>query len=431
MQKIHTRTGAASFYIVAFTTLLLSVIVVGFVTLVLSEMARTANNDLSQSAYDSALAGVEDAKAAILNYQSCINQGYTETIPVEDNSAVTCGEIIYYMNHPDCDMVAHILGRIGKNENKEVLVEETTKSNGDAKNNMQQAYTCVKINSRLDDYRSNMTATNSSRVVQIRLDNASVKDVKSIRLSWYSDTDGVTRQSLVSTGGALAFPELKSNVIPVPPVISVQMLQSAENFTLDQFDQTVGSRTNRGTIFLVPATTQLANHETKNSYIDVTSDNAISAEEGFLKSHDKTAKNLPFVVYCPENSNSEFACSVSISIPEPVGGERNEGTFIFVVSLPYQRPDTDFAIEICNDSYCSNESYTSQLENAANDKIRLYNVQTSIDSTGRANDLYRRVEVRVEPNDVFFPYPEFAVQLLGTGSTALDKEIVTTVEPGI
>ena len=431
MQKIHTKTGAASFYIVAFTTLLLSVIVVGFVTLVLSEMARTANNDLSQSAYDSALAGVEDAKAAILNYQSCVNQGYTETIPVTDSATVTCGEIIYYMNHPDCDMVGHILGRIGKNENKEVLVEETTKSNGDAKNNMQQAYTCVKINSKLDDYRSNMTATNSSRVVQVHLDGASVKDVKSIRLSWYSDTDGVDRRSLISTGAALAFPELKSNVIPVPPVISIQMLQTADNFTLDQFEKTEGSRTNRGTLFLVPSTDKIAEHTIKASYIDVTSDNSISAEEGFLKANDKTAKNLPFAVYCPENGTSEFACSVSISIPEPVGGTRNEDTFIFVISLPYQRPDTDFALEVCNDSFCSTESFTNQQENAVNDKMRLYNVQTSIDSTGRANDLYRRVEVRVEPRDVFFPYPEFAVQLLGDGTAALDKEIVTTIEPGI
>lgn len=430
MQKIHTRTGAASFYIVAFTTLLLSVIVVGFVTLVLSEMARTANNDLSQSAYDSALAGVEDAKAAILNYQSCINQGYSETIPVEDNSAVTCGEIIYYMNHPDCDMVGHILGRIGKGENKEVVIEETTKSNGEAKNNMQQAYTCVKINSKLDDYRSNMTATNSSRVVQIRLNDASVKDVKSIRLSWYSDTDGVARRSLVNDG-ALAFPELKSNVVPVPPVISIQMLQAADNFSLAQFEKTEGSRTNRGTLFLVPATTKIANHQVRASYIDVTSDNSISSEEGFLKANDKTAKNLPFAVYCPEDANNEFACSVSISIPEPVGGSRNEDVFIFVVSLPYQRPDTDFAIEVCNSTFCSNESFTSQQDNAINDKMRLYNVQTSIDSTGRANDLYRRVEVRVEPNDVFFPYPDFALQLLGDGSASLDKEIITTVEPGI
>lgn len=433
MQKIRTKTGAASFYIVAFTTLLLSVIVVGFITIVLSEMARTANNDLSQSAYDSALAGVEDAKVAILNYQSCINQGATETIPTASGQ-VTCGEIIYYMNHADCDMVGHILSRIGKDESKEVLVEETTKTSGGSKNNMQQAYTCVKINSELDDYRSNLTTANSSRVIQVHLDGASVKDVKSIRLSWYSDLDGnIATQPLSFSNNAsasLLFPELKSNVIPVPPIISIQMLQTAESFTMDQFEQSIGNTTNRGTLFLVPKTTKADGHVTNTSYIDVTSDNVISSSDGFVKSNDKTSKNLPFAVYCPKDANTEFACSVSIEIPKPVGGERNEDTFVFVVSLPYQRPDTDFALEVCNDEVCSTEAFSTQGDETTNDKIRLKNVQTSIDSTGRANDLYRRVEVRVEPKDVYFPYPDFAVQLLKSGSTALDKNIITTHETG-
>ena len=437
MQKIHTKTGAASFYIVAFTTLLLSVIVVGFVTIVLSEMARTANNDLSQSAYDSALAGVEDAKVAILNYQSCVEQGYTETIPVPDSSNVTCGEIIYYMNHPDCDMVGHILGRIGKGENKEVLVEETTKASGGSKNNMQQAYTCVKVNSELDDYRSSLTSANPSRVVQIKLDGASVKEVESIRVSWYSDTDGNVSTKPLSfsegTGSSLLFPELNSSVLPVPPIISVQMLQSAETFTMDQFEQTQGDRTNRGTIFLVPTVSKStdSDHVTYASYIDATNDNAITAEEGFLKSNDKTVKNLPFAVNCPENSNKEFACSVSISVPKPVGGERNEDTFIFILSLPYQRPDADIVLEVCNKSICSETAYSAQSDDPENnDKIRLKNVQTSIDSTGRANEMYRRVETRVESKDIYFRYPEFAVQVLKSSGTALDKEIITTTEYG-
>ncbi len=436
MKKIHTKTGAASFYIVAFTTLLLSVIVVSFVTIVLTEMARTANNDLSQSAYDSALAGVEDAKAAILNYQSCLEQGYTEAYP-STTGPITCPEIIYYINHPEyggCDTVAHILSRLGKDEHGEVMVEETTKSGAGSDNNMQQAYTCVKINSVLDDYRSNLTSASPSRVIQIRLNGASVKNVNSIRLSWYSDKDGNTpTKTLFSNGGTnLLFSELKSNVIPVSPVISIQMLQTAETFSLDQFEQSVSSTTNRGALYLVPTTikkTEAGHDNTNPSHIDVTSDNNITSDEGFVKSNDKTAKNVPFAVYCPENANTEFACSVSIGIPKPVGGERNEDTFIFVVSLPYQKPDTDFALEVCNDDICSTEAYSAQDE-GTNDKLQLGNVQMSIDSTGRANDLYRRVEVRVEQNDIYFPYPEFAIQALKGSGTALDKNIVTTHEDG-
>ena len=69
--KFGFKKGAASFYIVAFSTLLLVIIATSFALVITSEIARTSNDDLSQSAYDSALAGVEDAKVAFSNYRRC------------------------------------------------------------------------------------------------------------------------------------------------------------------------------------------------------------------------------------------------------------------------------------------------------------------------------------------------------------------------
>ncbi|MDO5481354.1 MAG: hypothetical protein Q4F60_03360, partial [Candidatus Saccharibacteria bacterium] len=77
MRNFKTRVGAASFYVVVFTTTLFTVITMSFIRLMVYETTRTINNDLSNSAYDSALAGVEDAKIALLKYQSCINAGKT------------------------------------------------------------------------------------------------------------------------------------------------------------------------------------------------------------------------------------------------------------------------------------------------------------------------------------------------------------------
>ena len=115
------KNGAASFYIVAFATLVMSIIAMSFAAIVISEFGRSVDSDLSQSAYDSALAGVEDAKIAILNYQSCLNQGYTSG-NINYNGKVTCEEIIYYMEHPDCDMVGHMLGRVREGEKGEVFI---------------------------------------------------------------------------------------------------------------------------------------------------------------------------------------------------------------------------------------------------------------------------------------------------------------------
>ena len=62
MNFVKERKGAASLYVVIFATILFGVITLSFIRIILSESSQTSNDDLSQSAYDSALAGVEDAK---------------------------------------------------------------------------------------------------------------------------------------------------------------------------------------------------------------------------------------------------------------------------------------------------------------------------------------------------------------------------------
>ena len=66
-----TKKGVASLYIVIFATILFGVITLSFIRIILSESRQTSNDDLSQSAYDSAMAGVEDAKIAVNRYYQC------------------------------------------------------------------------------------------------------------------------------------------------------------------------------------------------------------------------------------------------------------------------------------------------------------------------------------------------------------------------
>lgn len=79
---------------------------------------------------------------------------------------------------------------------------------------------------------------------------------------------------------------------------------------------------------------------------------------------------------------------------------------MLVVSLPYGDIVTDFAVT---------------LKDAEGNIIPFENVQVSVDSTGRANQLLRRVETRLDPADIFFPYPQYEVELSGTDEESLLK----------
>ena len=128
------------------------------------------------------------------------------------------------------------------------------------------------------------------------------------------------------------------------------------------------------------------------------------------KSNDKTAQNLPYTVYCGEASDNEFACSALIDLPKPIGGVRNSDTFMFVVGLPYGKPSTEFLLEfLCKDGEvcqsCPSGGECTSI--ASGSAVNLKGVQVEVDSTGRANDLYRRVSIRLDNKQ------DYSLSLLG------------------
>ena len=413
------KKGAASFYIVAISTLILVIIAASFAAVIISEMARTSNDDLAQSAYDSALAGVEDGKLAFYNYQNCLK-----------NSADGCTEIINWFNKANdpkntddkCDMVAEILQRkieLDENNNKTgVLVQET-----EVGNSLQQAYTCVIVKTTLNNYMATLTSNDSSKVIRAHFDKISASEVKSIRVSWQSDKEDATVENSNFDGDGIF-----GTKSPVPPVISVGLVQTARTFNLSAFDMTVGDTTDRGTLYLVPV--EEDSNTTDNRARDIAMNGSEGkylgswngaynyiAKTGFLKSNDKTLTNLPYAVYCA--NGNEFACSATMELPDPVGGDRNDDTFMVVVSMPYAGSSTDVKLEFCTTSTCFVGDDVTSTESTA---VSISNTQVSIDSTGRANDLYRRVEVRLDAADNASPYPMYAIQLLGSGSGSLIKK---------
>ena len=64
-QNNHKQSGAVAIFIVIFTSLTLLILTTGYMTLMVREQTQSNRTDISQSAYDSALVGVEDAKRVL------------------------------------------------------------------------------------------------------------------------------------------------------------------------------------------------------------------------------------------------------------------------------------------------------------------------------------------------------------------------------
>ena len=429
MKQVKTLKGAASFYIVAFSTLILVIIATSFATVILSQVARSMNDDLSQSAYDSALAGIEDAKLAYANYRRCVSAGKTAASVITQDGVVTCEEIMHWMERPNCDMVGHILGRLPDNqESGEVEISDTiATNNGDVENNLNQAYTCVEIKTLLNDYRATLTSSNQVRVVKAEFENGVANDVKTVRLSWYTNNGSETFHYNNFTDGRVAFMPATAASVATPPTIELQMVQTAERFTFDEVvSKSVGNTTDRATMYFVPINDcTAASKGDENTYrglqgncFNGTETRNVLNSDAVVKTNDQKIKNKPFGVWCPDNGVGEFMCSVDIELPSPIAenetSARNNDTFMLMVTLPYGQPDTDFSLEYLD---------------ANGSSLKIRGVQVEIDSTGRANDLYRRVEARLESSDVSFPYPYYAMELLGgSDTTVLEKNMTVTSE---
>ncbi|MEP6710675.1 MAG: hypothetical protein ABJA64_03065, partial [Candidatus Saccharibacteria bacterium] len=113
------QRGAVSLFIVVFSALLVTVVTVGFIQIMLRNQQEATTADLSQSAYDSALAGVEDAKRVLV-------AGAT----LDPNA---------------CDSVAKALDASSAGDETKIQQSEGDKA-------LSQAYTCVKVERDTDDF---------------------------------------------------------------------------------------------------------------------------------------------------------------------------------------------------------------------------------------------------------------------------------------
>jgi Tfp pilus assembly protein PilX len=376
----NNQSGAVALFIVIFTALLMTIVTISFIQLMTKDQQQATTNDLSKSAYDSSQAGVEDAKRLLLLEQACRNGTAASTINCATvSSALTPAP---GQTQSSCDTLAK--GGIVSETNNETLLQQQA---GDSK--LDQAYTCVKIAVNTDDYLGQLQAFEST-IVPLR----GAKPFTSVVLSWFSDKDisSQTNNPTVgfpSTGSDVSLPRIGSKwQFNYPALMRTQLIQVGSSFKLSDFDDSAGGgKSNANTLFLYPSATGA----TSKSF-------ALDARYSPL--------NAPQPIQCRSSlSGGGYACTVTVQLPAPSDGNVAARTAFLHLSALYNQAH-----------------FKVQLKDSTGAVVQFADVQPEVDSTGRANDLFRRVVSRVELRGDF-TYPDAEIDI--TGSLCKNFSITT------
>lgn len=360
LERVHLRynkpmltrereRGAVSIFLVIFFALLIGVITISFIGIVIRNVTQSTNDDLSRSAYDSAQAGVEDAKRAI-----------AKTLDACGTGSGQCATYMGYLNNQNCTTLPSFSGVLGlrTGSGHEVTVQNTDNEALD------QAYTCVDITMNTPDY-INSKLPYSSDLVPLTATAA----FDGVTVNWYAHSDapgmGDSDQFTPRTTGPETLPreaDWDSAGQYTPALLRVQLISYSGTITDDQL------AANTRTLFLYPT-----GYGAQTTSFDL---------DGVPPSAANAAPIIP--VKC--GGSGQFACSVNLGIGSNAGK-----TSLLRVTPVYKKT-------------------TFQLKLTGPGTPLFAGVQPIVDSTGRANDLFRRVEARVRmQNDVTLP--EYAVDV--------------------
>lgn len=381
------QRGAVSLFVVIFAMLIISVITVSFTHLMIVEQQQSSDSDLSQSAYDSAQAGTEDAKRALLRYQQLCSSSPSSCSDARDKIAsTTCNAGLTLSGIIDSskDTTSNNTANPG-----EVSVQQSLNGKDAALN---QAYTCVLMQLETDDY---VWPISSGQSQLVPLVGKASYDTVTIR--WYDKKNLTSNDGSVTLPGVSATHPLVNQAswnTNTPSVLRAQLVQFGTSFTMSSFDSVNATgESNANTVYLYP-TSGVGATSAAFTALDTR-----SAGPGNDPNAD-VASLTPHPVNCKANiSSGGYACSMSLTLPSPIGG--GDRTAFLRLTPFYNAANVQVVL--------SNGVPTSTGTNI----VKFKDVQPLIDSTGRANDVFRRVQSRVNLYNTDFPYPDATIDING------------------
>jgi len=347
----YSERGVTSLIVVLFTTLLFVIVTVGFMQTMVVEQRESADNELSRGAYDSALAGVEDGKRVL---QACMIDKVQSAC-----DAITQGQT-------DCKTISDA-GYVTET-NGEVFLKSNS-SNGLTGQEYQQAYTCVKISPFTKDYIGSAKA-DESVVIPLR----TTAPMDKITVSWFTSQDSSDKNNLKiddAFNTNVTFPLKSVWLGNTPSVMRVQLIQFQDGkLNLDDLDQNGDGHT----LYLYPKKIGVgASFSTDSRRIGSLSPTSVKCVSSFVA--------------------STYACTADIDLPNPAGVGGSAANRVAYLRLTPLYNNANFSVA------------------PADGNVKFNALQPSIDSTGRAADVYRRVEARIElsdPNDAML-YPRATI----------------------
>ncbi len=173
-----------------------------------------------------------------------------------------------------------------------------------------------------------------------------------------------------------------------PSLLQVQLMQFGSNgFKLSDFDDTTNSQSDANTLFLYATGTTDSNPQ-----------NYAPAADAFIQRDIRqTPTGSPLRANCLGTlAGGGYACSELLTLPTPIGGGCPTA---YLRLMPFYNA-THFRVKL-------------HATNSLTSTVQFRAVQPLIDSTGRADDLFSRVETRVDLLNDSFPYPADAVDITG------------------
>jgi len=382
--NINKQRGSVSLFVVIFAALLITILSVSFVRIMIKDQQQATATDLSQSAYDSAQAGTEDSKRALLRYQNVCSTGTVSDCAVAKAAIIS----------PICNNAVKTLNDVVPSGSGSEVKVQTARESTSGGNSLDQAYTCTKILLDTPDYLGTLSA-NESRVIP--LDAANSKTFDTVQIQWFNSNDLSSADNTkigFSSNTALSSPWISTTGsatnLNKPPILRTQLMQSdysGAGFSLSSFDDfATTSRSNSSTLFFYPnGSSGVANTTATNS-----------KNAALLDTRQNPKTNIvPNPITCSGDIKAGgYSCTVQLKVPK-------EGDATKVTSLLRLTP-----------LYVKSNFRVTLLKN--NSVVNFNGVQPQIDSTGRANSLYKRLQTRVELVDTNFPYPEAAVDVTGS-----------------